>query len=122
MGVYEISWNSKKRNLAFTVNIRQDSDSSGSLTDPPDSPVELARVLATLTHDTDGDGSFECGGDDNCWTNFGGDTDSNGNVTFKLVGGAPMGNYQAEVTGLTHSPNPDWAPGLDEANPDTFTR
>ena len=86
-----------------------------------DNPGESAHVLATLTHDTNGNGVFECGGADNCWTNFGGDTDANGNRPFKLVGGAPSGLYQAKVTGLTHSPFV-WVPALDNHNHDTFNR
>ena len=78
-------------------------------------------MSATLTHDTDGDGSFECGGDDNCWTSFGGNTGSNGNVKFALVGGAPSGDYQAEVTVLTHATF-TWVKTLDVANPATLTR
>ena len=120
MGVFDIAWKSKKRNLNFTVNIRQDSDASGSLTSA-DNPVEAAHVNATLTHDTDGDGIFECGGDDTCWTNFGGDTGADGNIKFGLVGGAPSGLYQAKVTGLTHG-SFTWNKGLDEDNFDTFNR
>ena len=122
MGIFDISWNSKKRNLAFTVNVRQDSDAGGFLT-VDDSPVELAHVLATLAHDANGDGIFDCSADsgDTCWSNFGGDTNNDGNVTFKLVGGAPLGDYQAEVTGLTHGTY-TWVQGLDVVNPSTFTR
>ncbi|MCH8745554.1 MAG: hypothetical protein IIB31_07905, partial [Chloroflexi bacterium] len=122
MGIFDISWNSKKRNLAFTVNVRQDSDAGGVLT-VDDSPVELAHVLATLAHDANGDGVFDCSADsgDTCWSNFGGDTNNDGSVTFKLVGGAPLGDYQAEVTGLTHGTY-TWVQGLDVVNPSTFTR
>ena len=120
MGVYEISWRSKKKNLDFTVYIRRDSDASGSLTSA-DSPVEAAHVNATLTHDTDGDGIFECGTHDECWTNFGGDTKSNGGIKFSLVGGAPSGSYQAVVTGLTHATF-TWDKGLDVGNFSSFGR
>lgn len=108
MGVFDISWNSKKKNLEFTVNIRQDSDASGTLT-MGDSSVAAASVRATLCHI---DSST-------CWTNFGGDTDAKGNITFKLVGGAPIGLYEAEVTGLTHNPSPPaWHRALDVDNPE----
>ena len=65
MGVYTISWSSKKKNLQFTINIRRDSNGSNSLTDA-DSPVAAAHVNATLTLDTNTDGKFECGGGDQC--------------------------------------------------------
>ena len=120
MGVYDISWSSKKKNLQFTINIRQDSVSDGVLTGA-DSPVESAQVNATLTYDSDDSGTIDDCSVDACWANFGGDTGTNGSVKFSLVGGAPMGLYQAKVTGLTHATQ-DWNLDLDEDNPDTFTR
>ena len=120
MGVYTISWNSKKRNLQFTVNIRQDSNESNSLTDA-DSPVAAAHVNATLTHDSSGNGVSDDCSVDTCWANVGGDTGSNGSVKFSLVGGAPMGLYQAEVTSLSHATQV-WNTALDADNPDNFTR
>jgi len=111
MGVFGISWTSKKKSLHFTVNIRQDSDGNVGLTSG-DSTVESARVLATLCH---------IGG--TCWSNFGGDTNADGNVTFKLVGGAPMGNYEATITDLTYNPAPPvWDDSLDVGKPWTFLR
>ena len=120
IGVYDISWKSKKRNLDFTINIRQDSDGDGTLTST-DSLVEAAHVNATLTHDSNGNGVIEDCSIDTCYSNFGGDTGSNGSVKFSLVGGAPMGLYQAEVTGLTHATRV-WNTALDADNPDAFTR
>jgi hypothetical protein len=120
MGVFDISWNSKKKNLQFTTNIRQDSDSNGSLIGG-DSPVAAAHVNATLTHDSSGNGVIDDCSTDTCWSNYGGDTNSNGSVKFSLIGGAPMGLYQAEVTGLTHATQV-WNATLDVNNPDTFTR
>lgn len=117
MGVADISWSSKKKNLQVTITIREDSDGDGAL----DNPVAAAHVNATLTLDSDKNGSFECGGDDTCWNNFGGDTGSNGSVKFSLVGGAPMGDYQMEVTNVSHA-NQAWNSSLDTDNPDTFTR
>ena len=120
MGVFDISWNSKKKNLQFTISIRQDSDASGSLTGG-DSPVAAAHVNATLTHDSNNNGVIEDCGTDICWSNYGGDTNKNGSVKFSLIGGAPMGLYQAEVTGLTHATQV-WSVSLDEDNTDTFNR
>lgn len=120
MGVHTISWNSKKRNLQFTVNIRQDSDGNGALTGADD-PVAAAHVNATLTHDSSGDGVIDDCSVDTCWTNFGGDTGNNGSIKFSLIGGAPMGLYQAEITGLTHATQV-WNPGLDAQNPAIFDR
>ena len=85
MGVSDISWNSKKKNLQFTVSI-QEGDGSA---------VAAAHVNATLTLDIQPDGIFDCDNGDQCWSNFGGDTGTNGSVKFNLVGGAPMGDYQA---------------------------
>ena len=53
MGVFDISWNSKKKDLQFTISIRKDSDASGNLTGS-DSPVAAAHVNATLTYDSSG--------------------------------------------------------------------
>ncbi|MBI2887920.1 MAG: S8 family serine peptidase [Chloroflexi bacterium] len=118
MGVFDISWNSSKNNLGFIVNIRRDSDGSGALTSG-DSPVEAASVKVILIHDKNGDGVFDCSVD-SCWS-FSGNTDSKGNRSFKLVGGAPSGNYKAEVTGLAHATF-SWNKALDVDNPDFFTR
>jgi hypothetical protein len=122
MGVFDISWNSKKKNLQFTVNIRQDSDGNAGLTGS-DSPVAAAHVNATLTYDSNGNGNgvIENCSTDTCWSNYGGDTNSNGSIKFSLIGGAPMGLYQAEVTGLTHAIQ-IWSASLDVDNPDTFNR
>ena len=120
MGVYDISWSSKKKNLQFIINIRQDSNRDGALTGA-DSPVAAAHVNATFTHDSSGNNQIDDCGIDTCYSNFGGDTGSNGSVKFSLVGGAPMRQYQAEVTGLTHATQV-WNTALDAANPDTFTR
>jgi len=89
MGVFDISWNSKKKNLQFTINIRQDSAASGGLTGP-DRPVAAAHVNATLTHDSKGNRVIEDCSTDTCWSNYGGDTNNNGSVKFSLIGGAPM--------------------------------
>ena len=58
---------------------------------------------------------------DTCWSNYGGDTNNNGSVKLSLIGGAPMGLYQSEVTDLTHAIQV-WNATLDVNNPDTFTR
>ncbi len=120
MGVYDISWSSKKKNLQFIIKIRQDSDGDGALT-WADNLVGAAHVNATLTYDSNGNDVIENCSIDTCWANFGGDTGTNGSVKFSLVGGAPMGLYQAEVTGLTHSTQV-WSTSLDVGNPDTFDR
>ena len=121
MGMFDISWNSKEKDLQFTISIRKDSDASGNLTGS-DSPVAAARVNATLTYDSSGNNKLDDCVIDTCWSNYGGDTNSNGSVKFSLIGGAPMGLYQAEVTGLTHATQA-WSAALDEDNnPDTFIR
>ena len=57
-------------------------------------------------------GNFECDGDDTCWKNFGGTTNSSGDRQFKLLN-APRGNgYQLEITSLTHS-SLNWVYTLD---------
>ena len=68
-----------------------------------DNPVNKASVRATLTYDLDDDGVFECGGDDTCWTSFGGTTNSNGDRQFKLLNAFKGNAYQLEITSLTHS-------------------
>ncbi len=110
MGVYGVTWKSA-RHLTLVVNIREDSDSSGIL-ETSDNPVDGASVRATLTYDSDGDGYFECGGDDSCWTNFGGTTNSSGNRQFKLLKAPRTYGYQLEVTSLTH-PSLNWVSTLD---------
>ena len=120
MGVYDISWSSKKRNLQFNIKIRQDSDGDGALTGA-DSPVAAAHVNATLTHDSSGNNQIYDCSIDTCYSNFGGDTGSNGSIKFSLVGGAPMGLYEAQVTGLTHA-TLVWNTALDADNPGTFAR
>ena len=120
MGVSDIEWNSKKRNLDFIVNIRWDSDGNGALSSA-DSPVSAAHVNATLIHDKNDDGVYVCGAPDSCWNNFGGNTGSNGKIKFSLIGGAPSGPYQAEVTGLTHSTY-TWKKALDADSPSCFDR
>jgi thermolysin len=103
--------------LMTTVTIRRDTDADG-VAESTDDPVADASVKMTLTHDTDGDGVFECGTDDDCW-NFGGTTDSAGQVTFTLKF-APTGDYEALVTDVTHSTF-TWNPALDADNPDYYT-
>src|SRR5690606_3092127 len=94
-----IAW-SANRHLNITVNVRGDTDNSGTLTSD-DGVVSSSSTALTLTRDTDGDGLFECGGDDQCW-NLSGTTNSSGDVKFKLLN-APAGSYEAEVTSLTHA-------------------
>ena len=104
MYVSDISWRYKK-NLDITVNIRWDSNGSGAGNDGDD-PVSGANVKMTLTHGSDS------------W-NFSGNTNSGGNVKFKLIG-APTGTYEATVTEVTHS-DFTWDSNLDQDNPDSFT-
>ena len=83
MGVYDVTWKAG-RHLTIVVNIREDSDGNDVLDESLDSPVDGASVRATLTYDKDGDGNFECDGDDTCWKNFGGTTNSSGDRQLKL--------------------------------------
>lgn len=106
--------------MQFIIKIRQDSDGDGALTGA-DSPVAAAHVNATLTHDSNDNNVIEACGVDTCYANFGGDTGNNGSIKFSLIGGAPMGLYEAKVTGLTHAIRV-WNTALDADNPDTFTR
>ncbi|MCS4538211.1 MAG: S8 family serine peptidase [Thaumarchaeota archaeon] len=117
MGAFDISWESN-RHLTFTVNVKRDSDASGSLTSS-DSPVSKASVKARLIRDSNGDGNFDCSSGDECWE-FSGETNDSGNRWFRLLN-APSGNYKAEVIGLTHA-SYTWDKALDKDNPDYFTR
>ncbi len=117
MGVYTIDWSAKK-NLDARVNIRRDSNGNNGL-DNGDEPVSDARVTLVLTHDSNDDGMFNCSGLDNCWT-FAARTDNSGNFRVKLLQ-APAGNYQAEITALTHDID-FWEKTLDLENPETFTK
>jgi len=58
MGVFDISWNSKMKNLQFTIRILTDSDASGNLTGS-DSSVAAAHVNATLTYDSSGNNKLD---------------------------------------------------------------
>jgi hypothetical protein len=68
----------------------------------------------SLTHDL-GDGGMP----ENTWT-FKGKTDSAGNFRAK-VPRAPSGEYQAQVTALSHDTH-SWVDTLDINNPLTFTK
>jgi subtilisin family serine protease len=105
------------RDLITTVTIQSDSDGDGFATSS-DTPVADASVLMTLAFETDGGGIFECNAGDSCW-NFVGTTGSNGEVTFTLKR-APLGDYQAFVTNVSHSTF-KYDSGLDADNPDSFT-
>lgn len=107
-----------KTDLMTTVTIWRDADADGTSNSSGDEPVSNAHVSMTLTHDTDGDGTFEPGTDDDSW-NFGGDTDSEGKVTFTLKF-ASNGNYKAEVTDVTHDTYV-YNASLDADNPDYHT-
>ena len=121
MYVWEMTWSEKqtgpRTHLSVTVDVNQDSNDNG-IAETNDDPAQNTTVILVLTHDTDGDGIFEPGGDDNSWTSTAATSD-NGNVTFKR-NNAPAGNYQATVTGLTHATFV-WNPALDADNPDTYT-
>lgn len=105
------------RDLLTTVTIQSDSDGDGFATSSDD-PASDANVLMTLIYDTVPDGVFDCNSGDDCW-NFGGTTGNNGEITFTLKR-APFGDYQALVTGLSHSLF-TYNPGMDADNPDNFT-
>jgi len=121
--VWDISFSQKDygpggsfHDLMTTVTVQRDSDASGTA-DSTDERVADASVSMTLTYDSDGDGIFECGTDDSCW-NFGGTTDSNGQVTFTLKR-ASTGNYEALVTNITHTTY-TYNATLDVDNPDYY--
>jgi len=119
MGVFAINWSGGK-NLTLTVNIRRDSDWSGTLS-AGDQLVSAANVTLILQHDN-GDGNFSsCNQPDTCWT-FIGNTNSNGDFRAKLIG-APSGAYKAWVSALTHN-SYTWDPALDTggSNPSFFTK
>jgi hypothetical protein len=105
------------RDLLTTVTIQSDSDGDG-FASSSDAPAPDASVLMTLIFDTTPDGVFDCNAGDDCW-NFGGTTGSSGEVTFTLKR-APLGNYQATVTNVSHN-SFAYDPGLDADNPDNFT-
>jgi hypothetical protein len=116
MGVYAMDW-SFDNPLSIIVNIRSDSNGNERL-DAEDERVSRAGVTLLLIHDSNNDGIFDCSLD-NCWM-FGGRTDDSGNFKSK-VPGAPVGNYQGEVSSLTHD-TCIWERNLDLQNPDNFTR
>ncbi len=118
MGVYRINWSSGFFSLDITINARSDSDASGTLASN-DPVVAGATVSFELIHDRSGDGGYDCGAGDQCWT-FSGNTDSNGNFRGRLLN-APRGNYQARVTSLRAS-GKEWDPSLDVENPERFRR
>jgi hypothetical protein len=116
MGVYAMDWFSDNH-LSIIVNIRSDSNGSEGL-DAEDERVSRAGVTFLLIFDSNNDGTFDCSLD-KCWI-FGGRTDDSGNFKSK-VPGAPVGNYQGEVTSLTHD-TCIWDRNLDLQNPDNFAR
>lgn len=116
MGVYAIDW-SLGNHLSIIVNIRSDTNGNERL-DAEDERVSRAGVTLLLIHDSNNDGIFDCSLD-NCWM-FGGRTDDSGNFKSK-VNGAPVGNYQGEVSSLTHD-TCIWERNLDLQNPYKFTR
>ena len=116
MGVYAMDWFSDNH-LSIIVNIRSDSNGSEGL-DAEDDRVSRAGVTFLLIYDSNNDGTFDCSLD-KCWI-FGGRTDDSGNFKSK-VPGAPVGNYQGEVTFLTHD-TCIWERNLDLQNPDHFIR
>ena len=71
-------------------------------------PVSDATVYSTLTHNNTG----------NNWT-FSRTTDTNGQVKFTL-GKAPLGNYTALVTDITHATYTH-NPAMDVNNPGYYT-
>ena len=123
MYVWDMTWAEKHfgrggsfTDLSITVDVNQDSDGD-AVAENGDDPASNAAVTLVLTHDTDGDGTFEPGSDDDYWT-FQADTNSEGQITFTLKF-APAGNYQAEVTDLTHD-TLVWNAALDGDNPDWY--
>lgn len=123
MYVWEMTWSEKHfgpggsyTDVMTTVDVHADSDADGTA-ESGDDPASDVSVTFVLTHDTDGDGSFEPGTDDDSW-NMGGSTDSEGKITFTLKF-APDGDYQEEVTNLSHD-TLTWNSSLDEDNPDWY--
>lgn len=123
MYVWKMTWSEKHRgkggaftDVMVTVDVNADSDADG-VAEAGDDPTANASSELVLTHDTDGDGLFEPGTDDDSWI-FGGNTSGEGKITFTLKF-APDGDYQAEVTGLTHD-TLTWDSALDADNPDWY--
>ena len=121
MYVWEMTWSEKHRgrggsmtDLFVTVDVNQDSVGVGFAGSDDDAAANAATTLR-LTHDTDGDGFG--GSDDTSWIGTA-TTNELGQVAFKLRL-APDGNYQAEVTGLTHATFV-WDSTLDADNPDEY--
>jgi len=112
MYVWDIDFSKKSAGpntfLYVTVTISSDSNANG-LAEEADAEVAAATVGLRLDNQTAGQS----------WTGEG-DTDSNGQVTFKL-NKAPSGTYVAEVTSLTHNTY-TWNSALDAENPsDPYT-
>ncbi|MFB6373515.1 MAG: S8 family serine peptidase, partial [Bradymonadaceae bacterium] len=105
-----------KHDLRTYVTTHLDSDGDGTA-ESSDSALKEATVEVTLTRDTDGHGTFECGGDDTC-SRHTGTTNGKGEMKFTAKDVA-TGRYQAEVTALT-STTGSWDPAVDADNPDTF--
>ncbi len=124
MYVWEMTWSERHRgrggsftDLLVTVDVNQDSD-GGADAESGDNPAGNATTTLRLTHDTNGDGSFDPGGADDFWIGTA-DTNGEGQITFKLQF-APDGDYQAEVTALAHAAFV-WNSALDEDNPDWYS-
>jgi hypothetical protein len=97
----------KGPNLNTTVTVLQT---------PAGDPVSSATVgPVLLTHDTNGDGNFDCTSGDSCW-DFGPlSTDGSGQANYKLLH-APAGNFKFEVFGITHA-SLTYDASLDQDNP-----
>jgi hypothetical protein len=117
MYVWDISWKKTGPHLKAIVNVRVDSDNDG-IAESTDELVSGAMVYFTLTHDTDSDGVFEPGTDDNS-KSYTGTTDSMGNVEFKWRK-APKGDYQGFVTNITHNTY-TYNPDMNVDNTDYYT-
>lgn len=100
MYVWEVShwtwWGSRS---LITVTVRRDSDADRT-PEESDQAVAGAALSVRVTHDSDGDGVFEPGGDDQYW-DFTRTTSGEQWTVFALEG-PPAGAYRVDVTGLTH--------------------
>lgn len=97
----------KGPNLNTTVTVLQT---------PAGDPVSSATVGSVLlTHDTNGDGNFDCASGDACWDFVPLDTSGSGEATYKLLH-APAGNFKFEVFGITHV-SLTYDASLDQGNP-----
>ena len=101
--------------MKVVADVNWDFDGDGA--EARDKSASEAWVTLVVTHDTDNDGAFEPGSDDDSWT-LQERTSRRGQANFTLKN-FPNGRYQAQVTGLIHDVL-IWEPSLDHDNPSQY--